>query len=122
MKTIITTLLLAFIVLACQAQNKPVSAPPPKAVAKPTYTLDVNKSYDLSGKFSLQQVNDFLVVLQIGLPALESHPGLTGAEITVIKTNYKTVADTLMSRYNRYLEADRAKFTSDTLKQFHHKK
>jgi hypothetical protein len=121
-KSIIIVIALVASAIASSAQNKPVSAHPTAALPKPTYILDVNRSYDLSGKITLQQVNDFLVVLQVGLPALESHPSLTGAQISVIKTNYKTVADTLLSRYNRYLEADKARFTADTTKQFHPKK
>lgn len=122
MKTIITTLLLAFIVSACQAQNKPVTAPTPAAIPKPTYTIDTSKPFMLGGKLTIQQVNDFLVVLQFGLPAIESHPSLTGAQITVMKKNYQTVADTISTRFNKYLEADKAKFTADTAKQFHPKK
>lgn len=120
-KTIIAIALVAS-AFTSTAQNKPVSAPTTSAHLKPVYQVDASKPFVLGGKLTVQQVNDFLVVLQLGLPELESHPQLSGAQITAMKNNYKIVSDTIIMRYNKFLEADRARFTADTTKQFHPKK
>jgi hypothetical protein len=121
-RTIIIAIALVASAIAATAQNKPVSAPTRAATVKPTYQTDPGKIFVLGGRITAQQMNDFFMVIQNGLPAIESHPQLTGAQITTIKNNYKIVSDTLYSRFVKFIRDDQASFTADTTKQFHPKK
>jgi Ca2+/Na+ antiporter len=121
---ILAALFLLFIVRA-DAQTKTEPPKPTKPTFESSLSLTDIAPFSITGGFTLQQTNDFLMLESVGLDNLSHSKDITAAEFTRMKQNHDIVRDSLIQKvghmFNKYLQARRNKFTADTLAQYHHK-
>ena len=135
MKNLKSTLLALILILIstafCWAQAKQKSAKPtPTLALKPTFESTLLQAdvspFSISGGFTIQQTNDFLIFETAGADNLSHSKQISADDFTRMKENHDLVRDSLTKKlghaFNLYMQARRNKFMSDTSAAYHPKK